>query len=54
MRLGDVIVGEAVIKISSGADVKSQRYQAQTKQVTGRVISEMGEEWRVVVSTLQE
>ena len=41
VRLGDVIVGESVIKISSGADVKSQRYRAQTKQVTSRVISDL-------------
>ena len=41
VRLGDIIVGEAVIKISSGADVKGERYRAQTKQALSRVISDL-------------
>lgn len=41
VKLGDVIVGKAAIKISSGADVKDERYRAQTKQVSTKMISDL-------------
>jgi len=41
VTIGDIIVGKVGIKISSGADVKGERYRAQTEQVPGRVISDL-------------
>ena len=41
VRLGDVIVSQTAVKISSGADVKEERYRAQTKQVSSRLISDL-------------
>lgn len=42
VKLGDIIVGKAGIKISSGADVKKERYRAQTEEAPSRVISDLG------------
>ena len=46
VRLGDVIVSQTAVKISSGADVKEKRYRAQTKQVSSRLISDLRVESR--------
>ena len=41
VRLGDVIVSQIAVKISTGADVKEKRYGVQTKQVSSRLISDL-------------
>ena len=46
VMLGDVIVSQTAVKISSGADVKEERYRAQTKQVSSRLISDLRVESR--------
>lgn len=41
VTLGDVIVAKTAIKISSGADVKEERYRAQIVEMPSRAISDV-------------
>ena len=40
-KLGDIIVSKFAVKISSGADVKDEKYRTQTKQASGRLITSL-------------